>query len=75
MDAYVDQLRKSGLQVSGKIGFKNRTKEIVRIIQEVNADIVVMGAHGHKGVKDWIYGQTVNTVRHQLSIPVLIVNL
>jgi manganese transport protein len=75
LDAYVDQLRKSGMTVSGKLGFKNRTKEIVRIIREVDADIVVMGAHGHTGLKDWIYGQTVNSVRHELNIPVLIVNL
>ena len=75
LDAYVAQLSNSGMNVSGKLGFKNRTKEIVRIIREVDADIVVMGAHGHTGVKDWIYGQTVNSVRHELNIPVLIVNL
>jgi len=75
LDAYVDQLRKSGLQVTGKLGFKNRTREIVRIIREVDADMVVMGAHGHTGLKDWIYGQTVNSVRHELDIPVMIVNL
>jgi manganese transport protein len=75
LDAYVGQLRNSGMNVSGRLGFKNRTKEIVRIIGEVDADIVIMGAHGHTGVKDWIYGQTVNSVRHALNIPVLVVNL
>jgi len=75
LDAYVTQLRNSGMNVTGKLGFKNRTKEIVRIIREVDADIIIMGAHGHTGVKDWIYGQTVNSVRHALNIPVLVVNL
>lgn len=75
LDAYVSQLRNSGLSVSGRLAFKNRTKEIVRIVREEDADIIVMGAHGHTGVKDWIYGQTVNSVRHALNIPVLVVNL
>jgi len=35
----------------------------------------VVGAHGHRGFKDLIYGQTVNSVRHQLKIPVLMVNI
>lgn len=75
MAAYVKQLLNSGLNVHGELGFKNRTREIVRIVKEVKADMLVIGAHGHSGVKDWIYGETVNTVRHELEIPVLIVNL
>jgi len=38
-------------------------------------DMLVMGAHGHKGIKDYIFGETIESVRHKLSIPVLIVNV
>lgn len=75
MDMYVSQLQQRGLTVSGFLGFKNRSKEIVRIVKELNADMLVVGAHGHTGLKDFIYGETVNTVRHELKIPVLIVNV
>lgn len=75
MDAYVSQLEAKGFSTRGFLGFKNRAKEIVRIAKEVNADMLVMGAHGHTGIQDFIYGETVNTVRHELKIPVLIVNL
>jgi manganese transport protein len=37
--------------------------------------MLVVGAHGHTGLKDFIYGETVNSVRHELKIPVLVVNL
>lgn len=47
----------------------------MRIVHEENAEMLVIGAHGHTGLKDFIYGETVNTVRHELKIPVLIVNL
>ena len=47
----------------------------MRIVKENNADMLVLGAHGHTGFKDFIYGETVNSVRHELKIPVLVVNL
>ncbi|MEJ7682500.1 MAG: universal stress protein [Segetibacter sp.] len=36
--------------------------------------MLVMGAHMHTGVMDFLYGETVDKVRHQLKIPVLIVH-
>jgi manganese transport protein len=35
--------------------------------------MLVIGAHGHKGIKDFIYGTTIDKVRHEVSIPVFIV--
>jgi manganese transport protein len=75
MDWYISQLQQRGYLVEGHLGFRNRAKEIVRIVKELNADMLVAGAHGHTGLKDFIYGETVNTVRHELKIPVLIVNV
>jgi manganese transport protein len=49
------------------------TKEIVRYAQELMPDLVVMGAHGHKGLKDIVFGTTINAVRHKLKVPLLIV--
>jgi manganese transport protein len=46
----------------------------VKLVKESNADLLVIGAHGHKGMKDWLYGQTIDGVRHALKIPVLIVH-
>jgi manganese transport protein len=75
MDFYVDYLKTLGHTAEGYLGFRNRSKEIVRIVKDIQADMLVVGAHGHTGLKDFIYGETVNTVRHELKIPVLIVNV
>jgi manganese transport protein len=75
LDYYRDQLEQQGFRVYSRLGYQNRTKEIVRIVKEELADMLVIGAHGHTGLKDFIYGETVNTVRHELKIPVLVVNL
>jgi manganese transport protein len=61
--------------VSTALGFKNRTAAIVKIVADNKVDMLVMGAHGHKGIKDYIFGETIESVRHKLSIPVLIVNV
>jgi manganese transport protein len=75
IEFYVQQLKQRGFAAEGKIGFRNRVKEITRIVNENNADMLVIGAHGHTAIKDFIYGETVNAVRHELKIPVLVVNL
>jgi len=46
---------------------------IVALAREISPDLVVMGAHGHRGLKDLIFGNTINAVRHQISAPVLVV--
>ena len=75
LDAYVQQLKEKDITAEGFLGFNDRSKEIVRIIKENKADMLVIGAHGHGGIKDLLYGQTIDSVRHELKIPVLIVNL
>ena len=74
LDSYAAQLRKFNFIGETHLGFRNRSKEIPRIVKEAGADLLIIGAHGHKGVKDWLYGETIDTVRHQLKIPVLIVS-
>ncbi len=75
LEHYANQLKLRGLKVTTELGYRSRVKEIVRIVKEKKADLIVMGAHGHTGMKDIIYGETVNAVRHELKIPVLIVTL
>lgn len=72
---YVKELTLRGMKAEGYLGFNHRSAEIVRLAKELEVDMLVMGAHRHSGLKDILYGETVNTVRHELTIPVLIVNL
>jgi manganese transport protein len=56
-----------------KVGFGNPKRIIPELVNNFQADLLVMGAHGHNWVKDLIFGTTVDTVRHRVSIPVFIV--
>lgn len=75
MNEYITQLKEEGYNAQGLLGFEGRVKDIVRLVKENQADILVIGSHGHTGLKDVVYGQTVEAVRHELKIPVLVVNL
>jgi manganese transport protein len=75
LNQYAEQLQARGFDAKAVLGFRNRIREIVRIVKESEADILVIGSHGHSGLKDFWHGQTIDAVRHELKIPVLIVNL
>ncbi len=74
LEGYAAALRAKGYNASTALGYQNRVKEIVRLVHEKDAQLLVMGAHRHQGWKDYIFGETIESVRHKVSIPVLIVN-
>jgi manganese transport protein len=74
LNLYVSLIQEKGYRAVSCLGFNNRTMEIARLVKEAKADLLIIGAHGHKGIKDLIYGTTIDSVRHQLKIPVLIIN-
>lgn len=73
LDTYIALLKSRNIQAKGVLGFRKRAPEIARIVKEEHADFLVLGGHGHRGFKDWLYGETANQVRHQVKIPVLVV--
>lgn len=70
---YAETLSQNGYKVNFVLGYKNRVKEIVRIVNSTDAQLLVMGAHHHYGWKDYFFGETIESVRHKVKIPVLIV--
>jgi manganese transport protein len=70
---YEEELKAAGYHIQSKIGYGNPKKAIPQLVKEFKADLLIMGAHGHKGFKDFLLGTTVDAVRHRVKIPVLIV--
>lgn len=76
--AYLDRIassfREQGIAVETAIIHSSSPKRaIVKYAREIQPDLVVMGAHGHGGLKDLVLGNTINPVRHDLDVPMLIV--
>ncbi|MEZ5403083.1 MAG: Nramp family divalent metal transporter [Bryobacteraceae bacterium] len=73
-DEIVEALRSQGLQAECIVRHSPRPgDEIVKVAAEVRPDLIVMGAHGHKWWKDLVLGTTIESVRHAVKAPVLIV--
>ncbi len=70
---YVKELSAEGFEARLAVGYGNPKRAIPDIVNNSKADLLVMGAHGHRGFKDLLFGTTVDAVRHRVKIPVLIV--
>jgi manganese transport protein len=57
----------------GAIGQGHAPVAIARLVNQAGCDLLVMGAHGHRGLKDIVLGTTVDAVRHRVKVPVFIV--
>lgn len=70
---YETQLTEMGYTFESMIGYGSPKNAIPTIVNAYQADLLVMGAHGHKTLKDMLLGTTVDSVRHKTNVPVLIV--
>jgi manganese transport protein len=73
IESLAAQIRATGVNVESTLGYGRVTEQIVKISKENGIDLLVMGGHGHRGWKDLIFGTSISKVRHELSIPVLVV--
>ncbi len=73
LEKYQQNLKDLGYQAHIEIGYGTAAKAISKLVKAKNLDLLVMGAHGHKGISDLIFGTTVDTVRHNVNIPIMIV--
>jgi len=73
LEDYKLMLTDKGFKVSTQLGFGKPNKAIPKIINNGNFDILVMGTHGHTGLKDLVFGTTIDQLRHRIAIPLFIV--
>jgi len=66
------QLQAQGIDSAWRLGRGDPATEIVATARQEHVDLVAMATHGHRLINDLIRGTTVNRVRHELEIPVLL---
>jgi nucleotide-binding universal stress UspA family protein len=74
--AYLEQLRSefqaAGIAAEAELAYGEPSREIVKWIDEKGCDLLAMSTHGHRLVADLFLGTTVTQVRHNVSVPVLL---
>jgi len=73
IERYINKLKEQGIKASYLIGYGSPKKAIPELVNKHGADMLVMGTHGHSGFKDILFGTTVEDVRHNISVPLVIV--
>jgi len=72
LDSLVAELQAQGFAVESRLAMGDPAAEIIKAAEAEGADLVAMATHGHRFVKDILLGATVNKVRHELKVPVLL---
>ena len=70
---YQNQLLKENIVTEIQLGFGNPKLAIPELILKNNCDVLVMGTHGHKTMKDIILGATIDSIRHEIKITLVLV--
>ena len=72
LDIYKTELKKMGYTATIELGFGSPKRAIPKVVNAKEFDLLILGSHGHSGLKDLIFGTTVDSVRHKVDIPVFI---
>ncbi len=73
LEKIATDVRNNGIQVEIRLGFGAVPKQLVELSTTNEIDLLIMGGHGHRGLKDIFFGASISEVRHSLTIPVLVV--
>jgi nucleotide-binding universal stress UspA family protein len=73
LDATAARLSALGIPVDAVLATGDPTTEITAAADRESCDLIAMGTHGHRWVKDLLFGSVAEAVRHRTLIPVLMV--
>lgn len=73
LERTAEGLREKGLIVTTYLALGNPPEEILRTSEAEHCDLIAMTSHGHRFFADFLYGSTIEEVRHQSHIPILVV--
>jgi len=73
LDGLSQRLRATGLNVTSQLAMGNPPTEILKTAMAHACDLIAMTSHGHKLIGDLFLGSTIDRVRHNTVIPILVV--
>jgi len=73
LEVMANQFREQGIAATTQLAMGEPPKEILKAAEKEKCDLIAMASHGHRLIGDLIFGSTIHEVRHNTSIPVLLV--
>ncbi len=75
LEKRVRELTEEGFSCDAVLALGEPSDEIIKLAREKNVDLIAMTTHGHRFISDILYGATVDKVRHQVEVPVLLLKV
>ena len=73
LELYAKELGEMGVEASYDLGFGEPADELAALVARHEPEIIVLGSHGHRGMGDLVHGTSVEKLRHQVKIPVMVI--
>lgn len=75
LEKRVRELTAEGFSCDAVLALGEPSDEIIKLAREKNVDLIAMTTHGHRFISDILYGETVDKVRHEVEVPVLLLKV
>lgn len=72
LETLAAELASASIVTSTELAMGDPATELIRLARDRNVDLIAMATHGHRLLNDLVRGTTVNRVRHEVKIPVLL---
>ena len=72
LERLVDRMTAAGLPTRGKLALGDPATELIKAVEHEDVDLIAMSTHGHRFLNDLLRGTTVDRVRHEVNVPVLL---
>ena len=63
----------TGLVIGTRLALGNPPAQIVKVAAAEGCDLIALASHGHRLVGDIIHGSTIDSVRHNTHLPLIVV--
>lgn len=73
LERRTEDLKREGIDAESVLAGGDPSKEIAEAALREHCDLIAMSTHGHRWLKDLIYGSVASEVRHITRVPVLLV--
>ncbi|HVZ76383.1 MAG TPA: universal stress protein [Gemmatimonadaceae bacterium] len=73
LERLVGELSAEGIPAECLLAAGDPAREITDAANREGCDLIAMATHGHRFIKDIVYGSVANEVRHMSPVPVLMV--
>jgi len=67
-----EEFQSAGIPAEAELAYGEPADQIIKWVEKKKCDLITMSTHGHRFLADMFLGATASRVRHNISVPVLL---